>query len=108
MLALAEILRNEADVLDEVVAVALDGRDEIELGRLRELAPALQRLVVQRMADHALGAPAAGVARRASEVAALSEHGTASLDLPHGVRATVTAGVLRLQRTPALDRTPLN
>ncbi len=100
VLALAEILRDEADVLDEVVAAALDGRDEIELARLRDLAPALQRLVVQRMADRAIGRPAAGAARRAAEIAALSEHGTASLDLPHGVRATVTSGVLRFGETP--------
>ncbi len=49
---------------------------EISLSRLRELAPALQRLVVQRLADEAIGGPAAGVARRAGEIAALSEHGT--------------------------------
>jgi tRNA(Ile)-lysidine synthase len=102
VLALAEILRNEADVLDEIVTTALDGQDEIELARLRELAPALRRLVIQRMADQALGHPAAGAARRAEEVAALSEHGTASLDLPHGVRATVTSGVLRFGPTPRL------
>jgi tRNA(Ile)-lysidine synthase len=102
VLALAEILRDEGDVLDEVVAAALQGRDEIELAALRELAPAVQRLVVQRLADAAAGGPAAGAARRAAEVAALSEHGTASLDLPHGVRATVTSGVLRFGPTPAL------
>ena len=102
VLALAEILRDEADVLDEVVSAALRGRDEIELAALRELAPALQRLVVQRLADAVAGGPAAGAARRAAEVAALSEHGTASLDLPHGVRATVTSGVLRFGPTPAL------
>jgi tRNA(Ile)-lysidine synthase len=102
VLAVAEILRDEADVLDEVVAAALQGRDEIELAALRELAPAVQRLVIQRLADAAAGGPAAGAARRAAEVAALSEHGTASLDLPHGVRATVTSGVLRFGPTPAL------
>jgi tRNA(Ile)-lysidine synthase len=102
VLALAEILRNEADVLDEIVATALDGRGEIELAQLRALAPALQRLVIQRLADQALGRPAAGAARRAEEVAALSDHGTASLDLPHGVRATVTNGVLRFGPTPRL------
>jgi len=100
VLAVAEILRDEAEVLDEVVATALDGRDEIELTRLRDLAPAVRRLVVQRLADQACGGPAAGAARRAEEVAALSAHGTAALDLPHGVRATVTQGVLSLGLTP--------
>jgi len=100
ILALAEILRDEADVLDEVVAAALDGREDIELGRLRELAPAVQRLVVQRLADEAAGEPAAGVARRAAEVAALSDRGTAALDLPHGVRAQASHGVLSFGLTP--------
>jgi tRNA(Ile)-lysidine synthase len=103
MLALAEILRGEGDVLDELVASVLSGRQEIPLHRLRELAPAMRRLVVQRLADEAAGEPAAGAARRADEVAALSEHGTACLDLPHGVRATVTGGVLRFGRTPQIN-----
>jgi tRNA(Ile)-lysidine synthase len=100
VLALAELLRDEAQVLDELVRATLDGRQEISLVRLRELAPALRRLVVQRLADAAAGQPAAGVARRADEVAALSDTGTAALDLPHGVRATATRGVVRFGRTP--------
>jgi tRNA(Ile)-lysidine synthase len=102
LLALTELLRDEAEVLDGVVETILDGSGEITLSRLRELAPALQRLVVQRLADEAIGGPAAGVARRAGEIAALSEHGSASLDLPHGVRATATAGTLRFGRTPPI------
>jgi tRNA(Ile)-lysidine synthase len=102
VLALAEILRDEADVLEQAVDATLGGRSEIELARLRELAPALQRLVVQRLADEVAGGPAAGVARRAEEIAALSEHGTAALDLPHGVRANVTAGLLRFGPTPKM------
>jgi tRNA(Ile)-lysidine synthase len=102
VLALAEILRDEADVLERAVDGVLDGRSEIELARLRELAPALQRLVIQRLADEVSDGPAAGVARRAEEIAALSEHGTAALDLPHGVRANVTAGLLRFGPTPKM------
>jgi hypothetical protein len=67
----------------------------------------VQRLVVQRLADRALGAPAAGAARRASDVAALSDHGTAALDLPHGIRATATDGVLRFGRTPRMSAAPV-
>jgi tRNA(Ile)-lysidine synthase len=101
LLALAEVLRDEAEVLDAMVDTVLEEGGEIALTRLRELGPALQRLVVQRLADEAAGEPAAGVARRAEEIAALSDHGTASIDLPHGVRATATAGRLRFSRTPA-------
>lgn len=105
VLALAEILRAEAEVLDELVESELSGRQEISLARLRELPSALRRLVVQRLADEAAGRPAAGVGRRAEEVAALSEHGTAALDLPHGVRATATGGVLSFGRTPSINST---
>ncbi len=102
VLTLAAILRDEADVLEQAVDGALGGRSEIELARLRELAPALQRLVVQRLADEVADGPAAGVARRAEDIASLSEHGTAALDLPHGVRANVTAGLLRFGPTPKM------
>jgi tRNA(Ile)-lysidine synthase len=102
VLALAEILRAEAEVLDELVSATLDGRAEIALDRLRELAPALRRLVVQRLADDAVGGPAAGVGRRAEEVAAMPAHGTSALDLPSGVRATARDGVVSFGRTPAL------
>jgi tRNA(Ile)-lysidine synthase len=102
VLALAEILRAEAEVLDELVSTTLDGRPEITLDRLRELAPALRRLVVQRLADDAVGHPAAGVARRAEEVVAMPAHGTSALDLPSGVRATVHDGVVTFGRTPAI------
>ncbi|HTU97341.1 MAG TPA: tRNA lysidine(34) synthetase TilS [Solirubrobacteraceae bacterium] len=102
VLALAEILRAEAEVLDELVSEALEGRAEIALDRLRELAPALRRLVVQRLADEAAGRLAAGVARRADEVAAMPPHGTSALDLPSGVRATARNGVVTFARTPAI------
>ena len=98
LLALAEILRGEAEVLDELVDGVLGGRDAVELSTLRGLSPALRRLVVQRLADDALGGPAAGVARRADEVAAMSEHGRSHLDLP-GVRATADGGVVRFGRS---------
>jgi tRNA(Ile)-lysidine synthase len=102
VLALADILRQEGEVLDELVDGVLDGRGEIALATLRALAPALRRLVVQRLADTAAGGPAAGVARRADDVAAMSDTGSAALDLPHGVRATARDGVLRFGRTPAM------
>jgi tRNA(Ile)-lysidine synthase len=96
VLALVRVLREEAEVLDELVDDALGGQAQIELTRLRELAPALRALVVQRLADGAAGRPAPGSARRADEVAALGNH--AALDLPHGVRAEVRRGTLRLVR----------
>ena len=103
VLRTAELLRDEAEVLDGLVAAELDGsngspRGTIELDRLAELPPALRRLVVQRLADGAAGRPVAGAANHADEVAALRRTGTAMLDLGGGVRAIAERGVLRAER----------
>jgi tRNA(Ile)-lysidine synthase len=68
----------------------LSGGRQIELNRLRDLPPSLARLVVQRLA--------AGAARRTEEIAALREHGSAVLDIGHGIRAVAEYGVLRFER----------
>ena len=103
VLRTAALLRDEAEVLDELVAAELDGsngspRNTIELARLAELPPALRRLVVQQLADRAAGRPVAGAARHADEVAALRRTGTAMLDLGGGVRAIAERGILRAER----------
>jgi tRNA(Ile)-lysidine synthase len=95
VLALAEVLRGEGAVLDALVDDVV--RDGITVARLRALPVALQRLVVQRLADGAAGGLAPGAARRASEIAALSEHGTAELQIGHGLRAVAEYGVLRIE-----------
>ena len=48
VLALAAVLRDEAEVLDGLVDDALDGRDDVSLEALRSMPGALRRLVVQR------------------------------------------------------------
>ena len=108
VLALAELLAAEAAVLDELVDSVLGPAPaaEIPVATLRRQPPALRRLIVQRLADAAAGGPAAGVARRAEEIAALPARGTAALDLPHGVRATARAGVIRFARTPPMAPRP--
>lgn len=95
----AELLREEAAVLDEVVAGVLDGRDEIELDRLAALPPGLARLVVRRLAEEATGAAVPRAARRTEDVLALGSDG--ALDLGDGARARVRAGILRFEPTPA-------
>jgi tRNA(Ile)-lysidine synthase len=103
VLRTAALLRDEAEVLDALVAAELGGaaggdRNTIELVRLRELHPALRRLVVQRLADAAAGRPVAGAARHAEQVAGLRPTGVSMLDLGAGVRAVVERGVLRAER----------
>jgi tRNA(Ile)-lysidine synthase len=101
VLAVSEVLRDEAAVLDQLVEAGLapGGGSSISLVALRDLSPALRRLVIQRLADGAAGGFAPGSARRADEVAALSEHGVSELHLPYGVSAVVERGVLRFRRT---------
>ena len=102
VLRTAELLRDEAEVLDALVDAELDGSGAtpagtIALERLGELPPALRRLVVQRLADSVAGRPVAGAARHAEEVVALRRTGRAMLDLGGGTRAVVERGVLRAE-----------
>jgi len=99
VLRTAELLRDEAAVLDEVVSTALAGRDRIALAQLALLPPALGRLVVRRLAEDATGRPGARAAGRLADVLALDEAG-AALDLGDGARAVVQDGLLRFARTP--------
>ncbi|HEX5374621.1 MAG TPA: tRNA lysidine(34) synthetase TilS [Solirubrobacterales bacterium] len=99
VLRTAELLRDEAEILDSLVDAELQGangsRVTISLDRLEGLPGALRRLVVQRLADRAAGRPVPGAANHADEVAALRRTGTAMLDLGGGVRAVVERGILR-------------
>jgi tRNA(Ile)-lysidine synthase len=97
VLRVAALLRDEADVLDALVAEQLDDGTTIPLERLAALAPALRRLVVQRLADAAAGRPVPGAARRADAVAALRRQGSARLDLGGGVQAVAEYGVVRAE-----------
>ena len=93
----AELLRDEAAVLDEVVGTVLAGRDEIAVEHLAALPPALARLVVRRLAEDASGALCA---RAPGRVAELLRLGDGALDLGDGARAVVRDGVLRVEPTP--------
>jgi tRNA(Ile)-lysidine synthase len=103
VLRTAELLREEAEVLDDLVAAELDGsgdapRGTIARDRLAELPPALRRLVVQELADAAAGRPVAGAARHAEQVAALTRGGS-MIDLGSGVRAVLESGVIRAEQS---------
>ncbi|MEA2189853.1 MAG: tRNA(Ile)-lysidine synthase [Solirubrobacteraceae bacterium] len=93
----AELLREEAAVLDEVVGTALAGRDRIEVAHLAALPPALARLVVRRLAEDTAGRLCARAAGRLADILAL---GDGALDLGDGARAVVSDGVLHVEPTP--------
>jgi tRNA(Ile)-lysidine synthase len=92
----AELLRDEAEVLDVVVETALAGRDRIAVEHLRALPPALARLVVRRLAEAATGRLCGRAGRRLDDVLALD----GALDVGDGARAVVCDGVLRFEPTP--------
>jgi tRNA(Ile)-lysidine synthase len=93
----AELLRDEAAVLDEVVDTALAGRDHIAVAHLAALPPALARLVVRRLAEGAAGRLCARAPGRLGDILAL---GDGALDLGDGARAIVSGGLLRVEPTP--------
>ncbi len=97
VLAVARILREEGEVLDALVDELLGDDRRVSLARLRSLAPALARLVVQRLADEAAGGFAPGAGGRAGEIAALSDRGTALLDVGNGLRAVAEYGELKFE-----------
>ncbi len=97
VVAVAEVLREEAAVLDLLVEEVLDGSDAVELSRLRRLPFAVSRLVVQRLADRAAGSLAPGVAGRTPELLALPDDRIAMLDVGAGVRAIADCGLLRFE-----------
>jgi tRNA(Ile)-lysidine synthase len=105
VLAVAQVLRDEAEVLDALIDEVLGGARSVSLERLRALPEALGRLVIQHLADEAAGGFAPGAARRAGEVAALSDRGTAMLDIGNGVRAVVEYGRLRFEQLRTDDPT---
>jgi tRNA(Ile)-lysidine synthase len=95
----ADLLRDEAEVLDQVVDTALAGRDRIAVEHLAMLPRALARLVVRRLAEAAVGGLCGRVATRLDDILAL---GDGALDLGDGVRAVVEDGMLRMVPTPPL------
>jgi tRNA(Ile)-lysidine synthase len=96
----AETLREEAAVLDAVVAAALDGRDRIAATQLAALPQALGRLVVRHLAEAATGGLCPRAAVRLADILALGDDG--ALDVGDGARAVVEGGVVRFEPTPPL------
>jgi tRNA(Ile)-lysidine synthase len=75
VLRTAALLREETELLDALVDAELDGARSIAIERLAEMAPALQRLVVVRLAEDVSGGFAPQAGERVGEILALGLRG---------------------------------
>jgi tRNA(Ile)-lysidine synthase len=104
VLRTASQLREESELLGELVEGELAGRDFIAVRRLAELHPALARLVVVRLAEEAAGDYVPQAGRRVGEILALDDRGGRSeVHVGGSVSAVIEGGELRMVRLPARD-----
>ncbi len=102
VLRTASQLREESELLGELVEGELAGRAFIAVERLAELHPALARLVVVRLAEDAAGDYVPQAGRRVAEILALGDRGGRSeVHVGGNVSAVIDGGELRMVRLPA-------
>lgn len=99
VLRTAQLLREETDLLEQLVDLELDRESSIAIERLGELHPALARLVVVRLAEQAAG-PGAYVPQAGDRVAEILElaarQGRAELHIGGLVSACIEERRLRM------------
>lgn len=101
VLRTAELLREETELLEALVAEELSDGESIALERLARLPAALARLVVVRLAEAAGGGFVPQAGDRVSELLALGARGgRAELHVGGSVGAVVERGRLRMVRLP--------
>jgi tRNA(Ile)-lysidine synthase len=101
VLRTARLLREEAEVLHNLVHAELGGESSIAIERLRALPAALARLVVVRLAEQAAGTYVPQAGDRVQEILALAERGgRAELHVGQLVGAVIEDGQLRMVRLP--------
>jgi tRNA(Ile)-lysidine synthase len=102
VLRTAELLREETELLDALVAEELSGGQSISLARLAQLPAALARLLVIRLAEDAGGGFVPQAGERVSELIALGGRGgRAELHVGGNVGAVIEHGSLRMVRLPS-------
>lgn len=101
VLRTARLLREEAELLEELVADELAGAGRVALARLAELPPALARLVVVRLAEDAAGTYVPQAGARVEELLALGRRGgRAELHVGGSAGAVIENGELRMVKLP--------
>src|SRR5581483_18052 len=101
VLRTAALLREETELLDSLVDAELSRREAIELVRLKEMPPALARMVVVRLAEQAAGTYVPQAGERVGELLELGRRGgRAELHVGGRAGAVIEDGVLRMVRLP--------
>lgn len=101
VLRTAALLREETELLDALVSQELAAGPSIAIARLRELPPALARMVVVRLAEDATGAYVPQAGDRVQELLALAGRGgRAELHLGGQAGAVVDGGRLSMIKLP--------
>ncbi len=101
VLRTAALLREETHLLDSLVDAELGRRGAVEMARLKEMPPALARMVVVRLAEQAAGTYVPQAGERVGELLELAGRGGRS-ELHVGGRAgaVIEDGTLRMVRLP--------
>ncbi len=101
VLRTAALLREETELLDELVASELAGQRRIAVSRLRELPAALARLVVVRLAEQAADTYVPQAGARVAEIIALGRRGgRAELHVGGRAGAVIEDGMLTMVKLP--------
>jgi tRNA(Ile)-lysidine synthase len=102
VLRTALLLREETELLEQLVNRELEGRSSVTLARLREMPDALARLTVVRLAEQAVGGYVPQAGARVAELLALGRRGgRAELHVGGQAGAVIEDGTLRMVRLPA-------
>jgi tRNA(Ile)-lysidine synthase len=97
VLRTAALLREETELLDELVTQELAGRRSITLARLQELPAALARMIVVRLAEDAAGTYVPQAGGRVQELLALGRRGgSAQLHVGGQAGAIIRDGTLEM------------
>jgi tRNA(Ile)-lysidine synthase len=107
VLRTAMLLREETELLDELAGRELAAGSFVTLARLREMPPALARLVVVRLAEQAAGTYVPQAGDRVQELLELDRRGgRAELHVGGRAGAVIEDGVLRMVRLPPRSGPP--
>jgi tRNA(Ile)-lysidine synthase len=101
VLRTAALLREETELLEQLVSRELAGEQRIATARLGELPAALARMVVVRLAESAAGTYVPQAGARVQELLALARRGgRAELHVGGRAGAVIENGFLRMVRLP--------